>query len=372
MGNDLEHLESLARLSREASSEGRQELLREVTDMFLDNPPEKLSEKEIQFFGDIMGRLFFEMEMEVRQHLAETLSTVSHAPHDLITKLANDEIEVARPILMKSGVLRDADLLEIVKARGQEHLQAVSMREKVSERVADAIVEKGNDTVLGTLASNAGAEISENAMETMVVRSEDGDGVLQEALVKRQDIPPELLKKMYKHVSQALRDHILASGADIDESQVDDVMAEAQDWFESEEAAQGVSEAEKFILRKEKLKQLDPKLLLKLVREGKLPEFIAGVSRLCRIDLATARQAVFDESGEKLAVVCKSLDVDTEMFSQFVDFLDTENKRDEGDKGVLVGVYGRISARAAQRAMRFLRTRQKLKKSKTSEKNWEV
>lgn len=370
MGNELEHLESLARLSREASAEGRQELLREVTDMFLDNPPGKLSEKEVQYFDDIMGRLVFEMEMKVRKHLAETLSAVKHAPPELISKLANDEIEVARPVLMKSGVLRDADLLDIVKARGQEHLQAVSMREKVSEQIADAIVEKGNDTVLGTLASNAGAEISENAMETMVTRSEDGDDVLQEALVKRQDIPPELLKKMYKHVSQALRDHILATGADIDESQVDEVMAETEDWFEHEEAAQGASEAEKFILRKEKLKQLDPKLLLKLVREGKLPEFIVGVSRLCKIDLATARQAVFDESGEKLAVVCKSLEIDTEMFSQFVDYLDTENKLDEGDKGILVGVYSRITAQAAQRAMRFLRTRQKLKKGETTEKSW--
>ena len=370
MSNDFKHLESLARLSKEASSEGRQELLREVTNMFMDNPQGNLSEKEVQYFGDIMGRLVFEMEMKVRQHLAETLSAVNQAPPDLITKLANDEIEVARPVLMKSGVLQDADLLRIVKANSQEHLQAVSMRERVSERVADAIVEKGNNTVLGTLASNAGAEISENAMETMVTRSEDGDGVLQEALVKRQDIPPELLKKMYNHVSQALRDHILSTGADIDESQVDVLMDDTQKWFDSEEAAQGASEAEKFILRKETINQLDPKLLLKLVREGKLPEFIAGVSRLCKIDLATARQAVFDESGEKLAVVCKSLEVDSQMFSQFVDFLDTENKRDEGDKKILVGVYSRITAQAAQRAMRFLRTRQKLKKSETSEKSW--
>ena len=35
----------------------------------------------------------------------------------------------------------------------------------------------------------------------------------------RSDVPPDLLKKIYSHVSSALRDHILNSGLDV--SQVD-------------------------------------------------------------------------------------------------------------------------------------------------------
>ncbi|NQU59498.1 MAG: DUF2336 domain-containing protein [Rhodospirillales bacterium] len=369
MQNNLDRLESLARLSKEASSEGRQELLREVTEMFMVEP-DALSEKEVKYFGDIMGKLAFEVEMKFRQHLSETMANVAAAPLDLVKKLANDEIEVARPILTLSGVLQEADLLEIIKQCGQDHLQAMSRRESVSETLSDAIVEKGNDDVLGTLAANPGAELSENAMETMVVRSEGGNGSLQEALVTRDGLPPELLKKMAHHVSDALRQHIVDQGIDLKMNEVDQLLAEAEDWMGAEAGGESSSPAEKFILRKEKLNQLNPQLLVKLMLEGKQAEFIAGVSRLAKIDLATARQAIADESGEKLAVVCRALDFDSNMFSQLVDLLDSKGKRDIGDKKILVGVYGRITAESAQRAMRFLRTRQKLQKNTGSEKSW--
>jgi hypothetical protein len=339
--------------------------------MFMGLSPKGLNPKEVEYFGDIMDQLAFKLEMKVRQHLAETLSSVGEAPLDLVKKLANDEIEVARPILTKSGVLKDSDLLEVVKMCSQEHLQAVSMREKVSEMVADALVEKGNDAVLGTLASNEGAELSKNAMETMVERSEGSDEALQEALVKRSNLPPDLMKKMFSHVSEALREHILASGADIDESQIDGLMAETEDWLKSEEGGgEGLTDAEKFILRKEQLHQLDTKLLMKLANDGKLSELIAGVSRLLKIDLPTAQEAVFDASGEKLAMVCKALDFDNATFSQIVGLLDSDNKLDKESRKMLVGVYGRITPSAAQRAIRFLRTRKKLKKGKSKEASW--
>ncbi len=370
MDNSLEHLESLARLSKQTSSEGRQELLREVTDMFIGSPPGGLSDSEMAYFGDIMEKLAFDMEMEVRKRLADTLSDADAAPHELLTRLASDEVEVARPLLMKSGLLQDSDLLEIIKQCSQEHLLAVSMRSQVSEHVSDALVEKGNDTVLGSLAGNAGAELSQSTMETMVERSEGGNSDLQEALVTRKDLPKELMQKMYKHVSSALREHIISQGVEIADAEVDDLLAEAEDWLSSEDGKEDLTPAEKYIDRKEHLHQLKPELLVKLLREGKVLEFTAGIARMTKIDLATARQAILDESGEKLAVICKSLEIDSDMFAQLVNLMDSEHKRDEGDKKILVGVYGRITAESAQRAMRFLRTRQKMKKGPASKKEW--
>jgi len=370
MENSLERLESLARLSKEASTEGRQELLREVTDMFVGSPPGGLSDSEMDHFGDIMEKLAFDMEMKVRKHLAETLSGVNAAPHDLLTRLASDEVEVARPLLMKSGLLQDSDLMEIIRQCSQEHLLAVTMREKVSEQVSDALVEKGDDTVLGSLAGNAGAALSQSAMETMVERSEGGNEQLQEALVTRKDVPEALMQKMYQHVSTALRDHILAQGVEIDGGKVDEMLAEARDWLKSGAGEETLTPAEKFINRKEQLQQLKPELLVKLLREGKVQEFTAGIAKMCKLDLATARQAILDESGEKLAVICKSLEIDNTMFSQLVDLMDSEQKRDEGDKKILVGVYGRITTESAQRAMRFLRTRQKMQKGAGTQVKW--
>lgn len=371
MESNLEQLENLARLAKETTAEGRQQLLRKITDMFMVSPPDALNSTEVEYFGDVMGHLVFEMEMKVRQHLAETMSGVNAAPYELIKNLASDEIEVARPVLMKSGVLQDADLIEIVKQSSQEHLMAVSTREKVSEQVADALVEKGNDQVLGSLAGNDGAELSRNAMETMVARSEGGDEALNEALVMRDGMPADLMQKIYNHVSSALREHILSQGVDIDESQVDDMLAETGEWLTEEGGGEKSSEAEKYIQRKARLNQLDQALLLKLMREGRVQEFIAGIALLGKIDIPTARQTLFDKSGEKMAVVCKALEFDSNTFSQLVELSNTLGKRDESDKANLVGIYGRITKESAQRAMRFLRTRQKIKKDESSSlKKW--
>ena len=104
------------------------------------------------------------------------------------------------------------------------------------------------------------------------------------------------------------------------------------------------------------------------MREGRVQEFSAGIALLGKIDIPTARQALFDKSGEKLAVVCKALEFDSNTFSQLVDLSNTLGERDESDKAMLVGVYGRITTESAQRAMRFLRTRQKIKKDDTTTK----
>ena len=354
MSDKIERLENLVLLAKEPTSEGRRMLLREVTDLFLE-APETLKKNEIDQFGVIMGQVAYDLEMSVRQHLAEQLAGVDAAPRALVTKLANDEIEVARPVLRESGVLRDEDLLEVVKIRSQEHLMAVSVRENVSESVADGLVARGNDAVLESLANNKGARLSRAAMETMMSRAEANEA-LQEPLVMRADVPPDLLKKIYSHVSSALRDHILDSGLDV--TQVDGLMAETRDWFEAEEQDYVPSPAEKFILRKEKLNQLNKELLLQLAQQGKIPEFIAGVARLGKLDTATASRAILDQGGEKLAVVCKAIDFDQAAFSNLMILTDPDGKRSQDERDAFLGVYGRITMEAAQRAMRFLRTRQ--------------
>ena len=189
------HLESLARMTRDNSSEGRQQLLHEITDMFMQQP-DALSAREVAYFGEIMGGMVGGVETMVRQHLSETISSVSNAPQDLIISLANDEIEVALPVLTHSEVLDDDDLVRIVNEKGQEHMQAISKRETVSETVTDVLVKKGDDNVLGTLADNNGAQFSRGGMETMFDRAKDSDD-LNKSLAAREDVPDDLAQDMF-------------------------------------------------------------------------------------------------------------------------------------------------------------------------------
>jgi uncharacterized protein (DUF2336 family) len=117
---------------------------------------------------DILNKLVTEFETELRQQLAERLSDSKSAPRNLVLALANDEIVVARPILLKSGVLRDPELIEIIHHRTLEHQLAIAMRTSVSEVVSDALVETGNTDVVKTLLQNPNARITEATMAYLV------------------------------------------------------------------------------------------------------------------------------------------------------------------------------------------------------------
>jgi len=119
------NLERLVDLATETSSERRRDLLREVTDLFL-TAPDSYSDRENTYFGEIMGTIAFDLEQQIREELAQKLSSEANAPHDLIRKLAHDEIEVARPVLEQSPVLDESDLIELAEQIGR-----ASCRERV-------------------------------------------------------------------------------------------------------------------------------------------------------------------------------------------------------------------------------------------------
>ena len=77
-------------------------------------PGATLGQSESLLLGDILRRLVRDVEMPVRRALADQLSVRKDAPHDLIMMLANDVIDVAYPLLAKSPLLRDEDLIGVV------------------------------------------------------------------------------------------------------------------------------------------------------------------------------------------------------------------------------------------------------------------
>lgn len=358
MAEKLAHLESLARLTRENSDEGRQQLFREIADMFM-AAPEQLSEREVAYFGDIMVGMVDQVEPMVRQYLSENICSVTNAPHELVVSLANDEVAVAAPVLRESRVLGDHDLVKIAESRSQEHLNAIAGRETVAETVTDVLIRKGDDTVVGTLVGNDGARFSRDGMETAVERVKDNDE-LTLTLASRTDVPADLAQDVFWRVSDVMRERILSANENLDAAEVDALFLDAERWFAAQKGDTPLDKAEKFIVRKEKLNQLDEGLLLNLLREDKLPEFIAGLGRLTNIATDIVRKAVFDPESEKLAIICKAADIDYDVFGEFIYCINLHDETADKDMDGLLGVYKRIDAKIAQRTLRFLRTRMSL------------
>ncbi|MDP6829930.1 MAG: DUF2336 domain-containing protein [Alphaproteobacteria bacterium] len=361
-------LENLIEVAHEASSDKRRELLEGVTDLFMDDGP-GLNDQEQVIAADILGKVVTEVEREVRARLSHRLAGLDDAPADLIRQLASDEIQVARPLLERSGVLSDQDLIDVINNQGKEHQLSVSLRGSVSEGVSDALVARGDDEVVLSLINNAGAEISRGTMEAIVDRSETSEQ-LHEPLLNRKDLPPDLMHNMFWWVSSALKKHILTE-AEVDEETVDRMLAEAEQGMvrEAEEEEDKLGRVERAVRRRMRLGQLNQDALVQYSRRGQVPEFIAGLGYLTDVDQKTARRIVFTPGHEAVAVACRAKGFDLSTFSTIVLLLDgaADSGSGEVEKQLrrpeevaeLLELYKEIPVETAKRAMRFWAIRQK-------------
>src|ERR1700739_2707561 len=106
------------------SQDRRIATLRRVTDLFL-SESERLNENQIAVFDDVLCQLVKRIETKAIVELSFRLAPVDNAPIEIIRHLARDDsIAVAQPVLSRSARLTSADLVDIAKSKGQEHLLA--------------------------------------------------------------------------------------------------------------------------------------------------------------------------------------------------------------------------------------------------------
>ncbi|MCG8509006.1 MAG: DUF2336 domain-containing protein, partial [Rhodospirillales bacterium] len=238
--NDKIDFEQLQQLARKKSIEGRTALAETVADFF-DNESKVLTARERALMYDILHRIIRDVEMAVRKRVAEYVAERPDVNSDLANLLANDEIEVAYPVLLKSEVLKDAALIEVIRNRTLEHQLAIAIRHEVSEAVSDALVEYGDESVIKALLDNDNARISKATMETLVEQSRRID-TFREPILRRTELEPALAKRMFLWVSAALR-QIIIQQFELDAETVDDLLEKAV--FEELEGDGGVGKPTK-------------------------------------------------------------------------------------------------------------------------------
>lgn len=350
------NLEQLVDLARESSSDKRRELLRRMTDLFA-NAPDTFGHRESMQFGEILADLAFSMEMEVRYALATRLASIPNAPANLIRRLANDEIVVARPVLTESLALSEADLVALAKLKGQDHLHAMAGRKAIGKALADALVARGGHDVLARLAGNAGADLTPEALETLAERAQSAE-VLHFPLVNRAGVPPHLLAGLFFAVSSSLRHTILDTVRGIDPVLIDQAINQTERRLAAAAGPDALQiEADEICARLAKTGAITESLLVTLARQKRWREMTAVFARLAALDIRTAARVLSDPNPEGLAIAARACRFDRSTFSTLV------LERHTGAMSVnetydLVGLYDRIPPEAAQRVMRFWRIRQ--------------
>ena len=299
----------LFQLARDKSSEGRSNLAKIIADLF-DQRGDTISARERDLMFNILHGVIHEVEKSVRASLSNRIAASPDAPLDLINHLANDEIDVAYPLLTKSKVLHDADLIDVIRLRTHEHQLAITLRTEVSEDVSDALVETGNESVVEGLLKNANARISGAIMEYLVDQSERVD-TYQEPLLHRHDLKEDLAKRMFMWVSAALRQHII-NRYEIDTETVDDLLEEVA----TEEAEKTVTKRRQAKKGSEKLAivlkdegMITPEMLVAALTDGEVPLFLALFAQITGLNEFLTARMIFEAGGEGLAIACKAVGI---------------------------------------------------------------
>ena len=153
----------------------------------------------------VLEILAHDQMVRVREILSEILKDVADAPPALIRQLAWDaELAVSGPVLERSPVLSDDDLIEIVKSGPLSGaLRAISRRQPVSTRVSDAIVGVDDEDAIAALLGNESAQIREETLDDLIDRAE-GVSSWHAPLVKRPALSSAAAERLAEFVADSL------------------------------------------------------------------------------------------------------------------------------------------------------------------------
>lgn len=290
-----------------------------------------MAQKPVQaLLNSIFMSLVVEAERDIRRRLAEKLATAEWAPSVLINVLALDDIDIARPIIAASPVLKDHDLVRLLVEATIEHQIEVARRPYIGPPVVAAILQQNEPAVLTALAGNATAQVGPDDMDALVSAS-DRIAALRSPLARHPALTEDLARRLYIWVGQSIR-QALAARFEFDTAALDAALAES---VREAHAGEGLGEPEavwthdgareemeqRLLAKLNVAGQLRPGYLLRALREHRLSLFVGGLAVLGRFETSQVRRAVDAERPELLALACAAVGIDRSVFPTILELV---------------------------------------------------
>ncbi len=319
--------EAILNLARSRAVHDREQLLLGIVDLCEDDDGDRaeMDSPAVQaLLSSIFMSLVVEAERDIRIRLAEKLSGAAWAPAALINVLALDDIEIARPIIAASPVLKDQDLIRLLVDATIEHQIEVARRPHLGPPVIAEILRQGEPAVMTALAGNATAEVTQDDLGALVALSEKVVA-LRTPLSRHPKLSGELARALYLWVGQALRQSLVAR-FELDAAALDAAIAQSvRETHGSLAHGAGLerprlrddeqAEMERRLIAKlDVAGQLRPGYLLRVLREQRLSLFVGGLTTLGRFEPSQIQRAIESDRPELLALACASVGIDRSVF----------------------------------------------------------
>ena len=357
MIGDCASSQNLLRLASGRSVGDRMALAKSLVDLLSEMEPD-LSDREAALIDDILNKLIGDFETAMRRELADRLSHLELSPREAIVALANDDIEVAKPLLMESPALQDQDLIDIIHTRSRQHRMSIALRTMVSKAVSDALVETGDEAVIGSLLSNKNAQISDATLAYLVGESRRVDSY-HEPLVLREDLSEDLAKQIYDIIAKDLRTYITRH-FELDPGLLDAELAGiSADLLASSTDPDGPSPhgkaPERLARALANAREITPDFLAKVLRAGRVNLFEALIGQLTGLAAPTLQKLLYNTDGQALAGICRAMGIPKKQFIEIYLLM----RRSQGaprstltrDVGSIVRYFDRITTANALEAL---------------------
>ena len=357
MGASLAIIRELDNSIEQSTDMRRAAMLRQLTDLYLVGA-EQYSAEEIELIDEVFLRLVVTIEESSRALLAIRLGPVSKAPPRIMQKLAcDDAIDVASPVLTQSEQLDTETLVKCAKTKSQEHMLAISRRKTLPESVTDVLVARGDQQVVLSTASNAGARFSPHGFGVLVDRSR-GDDALTQCVGTRPDLPPQLFNKLLEAASDTVRAKLKAEREHAAHD-IERVVGGVVKRIETEAVTRtpAYAAAQVLVESLQAAGELDVIRLETFASESRFEEIVAALSLMANIPPEAVEEAVHDNHAESLLVLAKAIGLPWETTKTIVALAAKKYRRPAGDTDSLAVAFERLKPPIARQILDFHRTR---------------
>ncbi len=359
MANRASLIDELEHALASGTSDQRIHTLARITDLFLLGA-ESYSEEQIDVFDDVLVKIAARIEAKSLVRLSNRLAPMPNAPKRTVKELAfNDDISVARPVLVGSERLDESDLVDNARTQSQEHLLAISERKSLSEAITDVLVERGDREVVRSVASNTGARFSNAGFRRLVTRS-TGDDLLATSVGSRRDIPRAHYLKLIERASASVRDKLTALNPQ-SALAVKNAVAEVTGGIRSEsrDASTDYAAAKVQIEALYRNKKLNEQAIYQFARERKFEQIVIALSLLCDVEIDVVERAMLDPGAEVALILAKYANLSWTTAKAILLLQTSERGLSAQDLDQAMSNFSRLQPETARRVLGFYRARRK-------------
>lgn len=348
--DDISYLIGLA---RDKSVESRKRLVAVVSDIFHSDQA-ILTEHERALITEILHKLIYELAVPVRQVLAGQVTADERLPHEVAAALADDEIEIAAPILLNNEALLDVELIEVVRHRALEHQLTLAMRRAPLDAQDDSTAEMGAGDLLQELLDGDDSKVVDAALSYLIDQARSVDS-FQEPVLRREQLSERLSRKMVLWILAALRGHLL-DRFELDQTALDDCVeaaaGELNARLSEERTRRGEDRPGELARILAAAGQVTPQRLIQALRQGEVALVIAMLTQLTGLRLSLVRRLMFEPGGEGMVVACRAIGLDKAVAASIYLLLRRSRpgdwSADPRDLSRVLSLYDRVQPMAAQ------------------------